>query len=103
MVIFFVLLSLFCCLVCFAALAASTEKKAKVILVITGAFLVVVLMFTSMKVGMKNQSILFAKDVDLHQVAVKGISISHAQIRIYYEDGKLDSVMLIPNTTITEK
>jgi uncharacterized membrane protein YfcA len=43
-----------------------------------------------------------AKEVDLRQVSVSGQKNFRAQVQIIYKDGKLDSVVLMPKTTVFE-
>ena len=44
----------------------------------------------------------YAKEVSLGQVTMQGKNSFRAQIQITYEDGKLESVMLVPKSTTPE-
>ncbi|MDD5463946.1 MAG: hypothetical protein PHP62_02265 [Candidatus Moranbacteria bacterium] len=44
----------------------------------------------------------FAKEVSLTQVPVSGQKNFRAQVQISYKDGELNSVVLVPKTTVAE-
>lgn len=43
------------------------------------------------------------KEVNLQQVVVQGQNGFRAQVQIVYKDGKLDSITLVPKTTVVSK
>jgi hypothetical protein len=84
----------------FAILKAFDEKDKRVLwmaAIVVGYCVTIFSLIVEDKITRK-----FAKDVNARQVSIQGENVFRAQVQITYQDGKLKSVNLVPETTLPE-
>lgn len=81
--------------------SSSNKKISGVRLFFLGVLLFVEIFFSSMMQYIETTQKL-SKDVNLNEVSLKGENYFQASINIYFKDGRLKNVILIPNTTKKE-
>jgi len=67
-----------------------------------GWFITALVIVPAFMVGLDLKTEQFAVGVDLRQVAVKGENHFQAEIEIIYKNGKLEKIVLVPETTISK-
>lgn len=80
-------------------LLSRKENFWQVLFAVLGA---VLLMFCIGAQSQINSERSISKEVDLTQISVSGQKNFRAQVQITYKDGELDSIVLIPKTTVPD-